>query len=59
MKLRQILFRNNFTRPLVLLFAFVVFYVILKSYVLAPLPNSLSYTNNNFYVFDLNIPADL
>ncbi|PBQ33798.1 murein transglycosylase [Sphingobacteriaceae bacterium] len=59
MKLRHTLFRNNFTRPFVLLFAFVVFYFFLKAYILPPLPNSVSYTNNNFYVFDLNIPPDL
>lgn len=59
MNLRQILFRNNVTRPVVLLFIFVIFYVFLKSFILPPTPNSVSYTNNNFYVFDLNIPADL
>lgn len=42
-----------------MLFVFVIFYILLKSFVLSPTPNTVSYTNNNFYVFDLNIPADL
>ena len=59
MKLRQILLMNNISRPLVLFVVFVLVYILVKSYVLPPLPNSVSYTNNNFYVFDLNIPANL
>jgi len=59
MKIRQILIRNNTARPLILFALFVAFYVVLKIFVLPPTPNTVSYTNNNFYVFDLNIPADL
>ncbi len=42
-----------------LLFVFIVVYIILKVFVYPPSTNQLSYTNSNFYVFDLNIPANL
>ncbi|MBL7932777.1 MAG: transglycosylase SLT domain-containing protein [Bacteroidia bacterium] len=46
--------------PGVLLFLiFIGVYFFLKVYVYPPTQNGLSYTNNNFYVFDLNIPANL
>lgn len=38
---------------------FLVVYCLLKVFVYPPAPNEVSYTNNNFYVFDLNIPANL
>ena len=50
---------SNISRPLVLFVIFVLVYILLKSYILAPTPNTVSYTNNNFYVFDLNIPPNL
>lgn len=59
MKLRQILFINNISRPILLFVVFALVYVLLKAYVLPPTQNTVSYTNNNFYVFDLNIPPDL
>jgi hypothetical protein len=37
----------------------VCVYFILKVFVYYPTPNDISYTNTNFYVFDLTIPADL
>jgi len=59
MKLRQTLAMNNISRPLVLFAIFVLVYILLKAYVLPPLANTVSYTNNNFYVFNLSIPAHL
>lgn len=59
MKSREALLMNNISRTLLLFVVFVLVYILVKSYVLAPLPNSVSYTNNNFYVFNLNIPANL
>lgn len=59
MKTKQAVILSKIARPLVLLLLFVCVYVFLKIYVYYPLPNSLSYTNNNFYVLGLNIPANL
>jgi membrane-bound lytic murein transglycosylase D len=58
-KIKKILVLHKITLPLVLFFLFVVTYVILKCFVYFPLSNPVSYTNNNFYVFGLNIPANL
>ncbi len=58
-QLKQLVKLNRVTLPLALLLLFVLIYVILKVFVYYPSPNSVSYTNNNFYVFDLNIPANL
>lgn len=38
---------------------FCLVYVILKVYAFSPSKNEVSWTNNNFYVLDLSIPADL
>jgi len=59
MKLRRFLLSNNISRTVLLFVWFTLVYILVKSYVIPPLPNSVSYTNNNFYVFDLNIPANL
>ena len=58
-ELKQLVKFNRLTRPVLLLLLFVLIYVILKVFVYYPSPNQVSYTNNNFYVFDLNIPANL
>lgn len=58
-KLRHYLFVNKITQPVILFLLFVVSYILLKVYILWPSPNKVSYTNNNFYVFNLNIPANL
>lgn len=34
-------------------------YLFLKSWIFSPTENGVSYTNNNFYVLDLSIPANL
>lgn len=34
-------------------------YFILRTFIYSPTKNEISYTNNNFYVLDLSIPADL
>lgn len=59
MKLKYIFSYNRYTRPVLIFTVFVFAYLILKVFVYFPTPNEISYTNNNFYVFDLNIPADL
>lgn len=58
-ELKQLVKFNRLTRPVLLLVVFVLIYMILKVFVYYPSPNQVSYTNNNFYVFDLNIPANL
>jgi membrane-bound lytic murein transglycosylase D len=50
---------GKITQPIILFLSFILAYLVLKMYVLWPLPNKISYTNNNFYVFDLAIPANL
>jgi membrane-bound lytic murein transglycosylase D len=50
---------KNYFRTLLLLVVGIGIYIPIKIYLVAPNPNSISYTNNNFYVFDLNIPANL
>lgn len=59
MKVKYLFTYNRITRPILLLAIFVCVYWILKVFVYFPTPNTISYTNNNFYVFDLNIPANL
>ncbi len=46
---------------LVLIFfiSFCAVYVILKTFIYEPSLNTVSYTDNNFYVLDLSIPANL
>lgn len=36
-----------------------VFYTVLRTYIYPPSRNTVSWSNNNFYVLDLSIPADL
>lgn len=59
MKLKYLLSFNRYTRPIILLFIFIGIYAILKTFVYYPGTNLVSYSNNNFYVFDLAIPSDL
>lgn len=59
MKFRYFISYNRFTRPVILFLVFVLLYFVLKVFVYYPTPNEISYTNTNFYVFDLRIPADL
>ncbi|WP_317896682.1 lytic transglycosylase domain-containing protein [Aurantibacillus circumpalustris] len=59
MKINWISILNNFSRSFLLFLLLVVVYILVKTYVIAPKPNTVSYTNNNFYVLDLNIPANL
>jgi membrane-bound lytic murein transglycosylase D len=59
MKIKYIFSYNRYTRPVILFLVFVCVYFILKVFVYYPTPNDISYTNTNFYVFDLTIPADL
>lgn len=59
MNLSRFLLAHNVSRTSLLFVVFTLVYILVKSYVIPPLSNSVSYTNNNFYVFDLNIPANL
>jgi membrane-bound lytic murein transglycosylase D len=59
MKFRQLPTMSKVTQPVILFLLLLIVYIILKVYLFAPSANVVSYTNNNFYVLGLNIPADL
>lgn len=53
-------FRNNrIVLTTLFVVIFVSIYLFLKIYIYPPSENNVSYRNNNFYVFGLNIPAHL
>ena len=50
---------NKFVLGTVFFVLFATVYLFLKAFVYPPSVNNISYRNNNFYVFGLNIPAKL
>ncbi|MES2680509.1 MAG: transglycosylase SLT domain-containing protein [Bacteroidota bacterium] len=44
---------------LIFFISFCIVYFVLKTFIYEPSHNSVSYSDNNFYVLDLSIPADL
>ena len=50
---------NKVILTLLFLILFSTVYIFLKVYIYTPSKNNVSYKNNNFYVFGLNIPAKL
>lgn len=59
MDIRQIVNKRNVLGTLSWLLLYVLGYIVLKTWIISPAPNEVSYTNNNFYVFDLDIPNNL
>lgn len=51
--------QGTFALSLVIFIFLSLFYLFLKSWIFSPTENKVSYTNNNFYVLDLSIPAHL
>jgi len=50
---------RKITQPIIVCLLIILCYIVLKIYVIAPSPNTVSYTDNNYYVLGLNIPANL
>lgn len=50
---------KRITQPVTVCLAIILAYIIFKIYFAQPSPNTISYTDNNFYVLGLNIPPDL
>jgi membrane-bound lytic murein transglycosylase D len=59
MGFKQLPLLHKITQPIIFFLLFVVLYILLKVYILAPTPNTVSYTDSNFSVLGLNIPANL
>ena len=59
MRFRQLIIYNRLIQTFAFFLVFVFTYILLKTLVIQPSPNALAYTNNNFYVLGLNIPANL
>src|SRR5687768_10228922 len=59
MRFNQLPIIRRITQPIILFLGLVVIYIIFKIYIISPLPNTVSYNDNNFYVLGLNIPANL
>jgi membrane-bound lytic murein transglycosylase D len=50
---------NKHQQKLAFFVGFCVLYVFFKCFILSPTKNNVSYSNTNFYVLDLSIPANL
>jgi membrane-bound lytic murein transglycosylase D len=59
MRSKQSFIPEKVTEPFILCLLAIGVYAFLKIYVIWPTNNVISYTNNNFYVFNLNIPSNL